>query len=162
MKIMRALPNCKIVDEQYNILHSSKGQSKISFLEIRQFAKNSNDNNKKRIMLYIFWLTLYTKNYNIENILYQYNISKNEYEEFQKEKIEKINHQIEYYISNKRMSNGVCSFDLFENLKKNNNLQEFVSKNKYVFHKFTETIRNDNNMNQYINIWLNAMKNIWM
>lgn len=136
--------NIEVLEEQYNILHSSNAQSKISFLEMRQFAKKSNDNNKKRIMLYIFWLTLYKKEYNIDRILYQYNISKNEYEEFQKEKIEKINHQLEYYISNRRMSSGLCSSDLFEKFKKNSHLQEFVSKNTSEFYKFIDIIVDNN------------------
>ena len=32
--------NIEVLEEQYNILHSSNAQSKIPFLEMRQFAKN--------------------------------------------------------------------------------------------------------------------------
>ena len=95
-------------------------------------------------MLYIFWLTLYRKYCNVDKILYQYNISKNEYDEFQKEKIEKINHQLEYYISNRRMSRGLFSSDLFEKFKENSHLQKFVSKNMSEFYKFIDIIVDNN------------------
>lgn len=164
MKIFNLSNNIQILEEEYNILHTSnnyKTHNKISFLEMRKFVKNSNKNKNKRIMLYIFWLTLCNNIYNIDQILQQYNISKKEYDQFQKETMEKIKNQMNHYISNRNTYHNLCSSNLFEKLKTNDDFQEFISKNKPEFYKFTENIINHNKLDQHTMNWINTIKNIW-
>lgn len=150
-------------EEQYNILHGLS-YKKISVGEMRKMVKQQYENKKTVIMLYLFWLRLYNIDIVcIHEILKQYNISIEEYTKFEQERCRKIQERVSYYISNKTMSNGLVSSDIFDELKQRPDFNEFISKNKNevdtLIHRVSKYNKDNESIIQYALKCINNLNN---
>lgn len=171
MSVLRKqhVPNIQIIEEQYNILHphnnnsnENKQYNKITFLEMRKRAKQQHENKKKTIMSYLFWLSLYNVQLKcgFSEFLKKYNISIEEYTQFEKENHSNIQKQIYHYISNRKHYNGLVSSNLLNEMKNKVGFKEFVSNNNYELKKFVETVCQNSQSNNDQKRYIEAMNHI--
>jgi hypothetical protein len=161
--------NTQILEEQYNILHKKdidskkniyNNKNKITMLEVRNFVKQQHENRKKVIMTYVFWLRLYNAECNYYQLFNQYNISINEYTTFEKDRFDQIQKQVNHYISNRKMKDGLLSSNIFDKLNNKKDFKEFVSKNENELKSFVENISQYSIPNDRVKHYVKSMNDI--